>query len=92
MSAPDTITIFTSLLFNPKTKQISYNASIKVDRVSGSIVGINVRSDADEARADLVGVNDIDLRYRFVMPGFVDSHSHIFLHSYKLSVDRYVFW
>ena len=75
-------TVHSSLLFDPKTKSFNKNESICVDYESGAIVDVYVRSDADDDALELRD-GDIDLRGKVVMPGLVDSHTHIFLYSYK---------
>ena len=79
MEAP--YTIHTSVLFDPKKKAFVENVSITVDPVSGLITEVTERS-PDQLK-DAVPDGDIDLRGKVVMPGFVDAHTHIFLHSYE---------
>jgi len=75
-----TFKVHSSVLYDPKKKGFRKNVSIEVDRESGSIIGIFNRNDGDEPLQLANG--DIDLRGKVVMPGFVDSHTHVFLHSY----------
>jgi cytosine/adenosine deaminase-related metal-dependent hydrolase len=79
MAAP--YTIHTSTLFDPKKREFVSNISIKVDPASGLIVDIIERAEGAQVNSLLDG--DIDLRGKVVMPGFVDAHTHIFIHSYK---------
>lgn len=72
------ITVHSSLLFDPKKKAFVKNVSIKVDCQSGSIAEVYERKSDDEIRD-----SDIDLRGKVVMPGLVDAHTHIFLHPYR---------
>lgn len=72
-------TIHTSSLFDPKLKKVRSNISITVDKTSGVIVKIYTRNDKKITMHD----GDVDLREKFVMPGLVDAHTHIFLHSYE---------
>jgi imidazolonepropionase-like amidohydrolase len=72
-------TIHTSTLFDPKKKAFVPDVSITVNPVSGLIVRVYERT---EALGDTVPEGDIDLRSKIVLPGFVEAHSHIFLHSY----------
>lgn len=72
-------TLHTDTLFNPQTKTVEHDISIVVDEASGSIAKIYKRS---EPLPDDIPEPDVDLRGKFVMPGFVDAHTHIFLHSY----------
>lgn len=73
-----TITIHSSLLFDPRKKAFVKNVSLKIDPQRGSIADIYERQSDDEIRD-----GDIDLRGKVVMPGFVDAHTHIFLHPYS---------
>lgn len=77
--APTSFTVHTSVVFDSKAKAFRENVSITVDPSTGSIVDVYQR---DAAHAD-VKYNDVDLRGKVVMPGFVDAHTHIFLHSYQ---------
>jgi imidazolonepropionase-like amidohydrolase len=70
--------IHTSTLFDPKKKSWLRDISITVDPRNGSIVRVFER----DTPLDTLPPNDIDLRGKYVMPGFVDAHAHIFLHSY----------
>lgn len=75
------LTIYTSTLFDPKKKAFLSNISLTVDTSTGLIIGIFQHDDI--SLADPLPENSIDLRGKFVMPGFVDAHTHIFLHSYE---------
>lgn len=79
MAAP--YTIHTSTLFDPKKKTFVSDVSITVDPVSGLITDVFERDKVSLEGALPAG--DVDLRGKVVMPGFVDAHSHIFLHSYE---------
>ncbi|KAK3956035.1 hypothetical protein QBC32DRAFT_251974 [Pseudoneurospora amorphoporcata] len=82
-SPPKTFTVHSSLLFDPKQKAFRKNISIEINRDTGSIANVYERNDGDDFQL-LAG--DIDLRgAKCVLPGLVDSHTHVFLHSY---VDR----
>lgn len=70
--------IHTSNVFDPLTLEFQQNVSFKIDPVTGLIVEVTKRSSHEITPGD----NDIDLRGKFVLPGFVDAHTHIFLHSY----------
>ncbi|KAF9871548.1 amidohydrolase [Colletotrichum karsti] len=72
-------TVHTSLLFNSKSKTFAKSRSIVVDPTNGTIVDVYERKDDSEIN---VNRGDIDLRGKVVMPGFVDAHTHVFLHSY----------
>jgi imidazolonepropionase-like amidohydrolase len=71
-------TLHTSSLFDSKNKKFVKDISVTVDTDTGLITKVISR---DETTPVLEG--DVDLRGKFVMPGFVDSHTHIFLHSYE---------
>lgn len=73
-------TIHTSLLFDSKAKRFVENVSISINKSSGLITSIWTR----EASSSLVlSSDDLDLRGLTVLPGLVDAHTHIFLHSYE---------
>lgn len=73
-------TVHTSTLFDPKAKQVRHNVSITVDSVSGRIARVFERDNDNE---ELFKKEDIDLRGKYVLPGLVDAHTHVFLHSYE---------
>jgi cytosine/adenosine deaminase-related metal-dependent hydrolase len=77
--ASKTFKVHTTLLFDPKTKSFRENVSIEVDPKTGSIVGVAERQGGMHVHEK----DDIDLCGKVVMPGFVDAHTHIFLHSYE---------
>lgn len=72
------LTLHSSTLFDSRKKAFVKNVSIKIDTQSGGIVEVYTRASDDEIHND-----DIDLRGKVVMPGFVDAHTHIFLHPYR---------
>lgn len=65
------------MLFDPRKKEFVKNVSIEIDTQSGSIADVYTRASDEE-----IGDDDVDLRGKVVMPGFVDAHTHIFLHPY----------
>lgn len=71
-------TIHTSELFDPKQKKVLQDFSITVDQETGNIIRIFQRSESLTS----ITSEDVDLHGQFVMPGFVDAHTHIFLHAY----------
>ncbi|ORY32281.1 hypothetical protein BCR39DRAFT_479075 [Naematelia encephala] len=77
-------TIHTSVLFNSQTKTFDSNISIEVDTVTGLIIRVYQRDDERiHSTPALAGDKSIiDLRHLTVLPGFVDAHTHAFLHSY----------
>ncbi|OQV03846.1 hypothetical protein CLAIMM_08834 [Cladophialophora immunda] len=76
-------TLHTDLLFDPISKAFLKNVSIRVDETSGEITEV-IRRENDSAVELAQG--DVDLRGKVVLPGFVDAHTHIFLHSYDEAV------
>lgn len=78
-----TLTLHSSLLFDPRQKAFARNVSIKIDLQSGSITDVYEREPGEEIRD-----GDMDLRGKVVMPGFVDAHTHIFLHPYRWVISQ----
>ncbi|KIV79194.1 hypothetical protein PV11_06766 [Exophiala sideris] len=74
-------TVHTSTLFDPKKKAFVTNVSVTVDPTSGLIVDVYERK--PDSLGSTVPEGDVDLRGKIVMPGFVDAHTHIMLHSYN---------
>ncbi|WVW82651.1 hypothetical protein I302_104662 [Kwoniella bestiolae CBS 10118] len=72
-------TVHTDLLFDSKKKQFVTDTSIKIDSDTGLIIEVYERK---HAIPDPVEKPDVDLRGKVVCPGFVDAHTHIFLHAY----------
>ncbi|KAH8885272.1 hypothetical protein GQ53DRAFT_660031 [Thozetella sp. PMI_491] len=75
-------TLHTSCLFDPKVKRERNNVSITVDSTTGLITQVYERNDDRKPFTEAFKEGDIDLRGKFVMPGLVDAHTHVFLHSY----------
>lgn len=73
-------TIHTSLLFNPRKKTFDKNISIVIDPTNGAIADVYDRQQSKHVE---LKSHDIDLRGKVVMPGFVDAHTHVFLHPYE---------
>ncbi|RYP55372.1 hypothetical protein DL768_000127 [Monosporascus sp. mg162] len=91
------ITVLTSSLFDPKQKCFISNISLVVDPSTGLITKVYKRGD-DEPAALPDGTaaatpeahkTTIDLRGLTVLPGLVDSHTHIFLHPYSEASSLY---
>ncbi|KAK4155306.1 hypothetical protein C8A00DRAFT_42033 [Chaetomidium leptoderma] len=75
------LVVHTSLLFDPIQKAFLENVSIHINHQTGAIVRLHHRSTPDLPSP--LRKDDIDLRGKVVLPGFVDSHTHIFLSSDK---------
>ena len=75
-------TIHASILFDPKIKAFVSNVSVTVNPESGLIVDVKQRPTPDNL-GKTVPEGDVDLRGKIVMPGFVDAHTHVYLHSYE---------
>lgn len=78
----DEYTTHTSLLFDSKAKVFKENISLTVNLTSGLITSIKTRDD-DSTNSLQISPTDLDLRGLTILPGLVDSHTHIFLHSYS---------
>jgi len=81
-SAMTQFTLHTSALFDPKLNRVRSNVSITVDSKTGLIVRVYQRQNT-EPFPEPLPEGDIDLRGKYVMPGLVDAHTHLFLHSYE---------
>lgn len=66
------------MLFDSKSKSFHKNVTLEIDREKGEII-----NSFDNTVHSVIRPGDVDLRGQVVMPGFVDSHTHIFLHSYE---------
>lgn len=77
--SPPPFYVHCSQVFDSKSMKCLENISFKIDPSIGLIIEIITRKSYEIEQFD---DNDIDLRDKFVMPGFVDAHTHIFLHSY----------
>lgn len=75
----ESFTVHTDCLFDSKEKAFVKDTSIEVDPKTGLIIKVYTRS---TALPDSISEPDIDLRGKCVLPGLVDAHTHIFLHSY----------
>ena len=75
-----TYKVHTDSLYDPKQKKFVEDVSLEVDTQTGLITQVISRK---EPIPDKVESPDIDLRGKTICPGFVEAHSHIFLHSYK---------
>lgn len=80
------IKILAGELFDSYAGELVKHKLISVSPDSGLIVGVDTFEDSDEglrrAGIDLRDEATIDLRGLTVLPGFVDTHVHLFLHPY----------
>lgn len=78
-TAKDHFLVHTGQLFDPREKDFIKNATVVVDAHTGLIVKVTKR----QAQEDIqLSTRDIDLSSKTVLPGFIDAHTHIFLHAY----------
>ncbi|KAK0500033.1 hypothetical protein EDD18DRAFT_1148175 [Armillaria luteobubalina] len=70
----DTSTILAGRLFDPSIEDFVDSQLIIVSKRTGLIVDVHGYT---------AGSVDIDLRHLTVLPGFVDTHVHMFLHAYS---------
>ncbi|GAB7354474.1 hypothetical protein MBLNU459_g4949t1 [Dothideomycetes sp. NU459] len=80
-SDPATFTVHTDLLFASQSKKFITDTSIVVNKTTGLIDKVYKRK-RDDLPA-LIIPPDVDLRGKTVLPGFVDAHTHMFLHPYS---------
>uniref|UniRef100_A0A0W0FJ74 Amidohydrolase-related domain-containing protein n=1 Tax=Moniliophthora roreri TaxID=221103 RepID=A0A0W0FJ74_MONRR len=80
-SSLNTTQILAGALFDSQSQELLRDQVITVDTKSGLI--INVQTIAPEVLRDIGKPEVIDLRDFTVLPGFVDVHVHMFLHSYE---------
>jgi imidazolonepropionase-like amidohydrolase len=74
------ITVHTRLSFNSRTESFDENLSFTISQTTGLIENVYERPSSE---IPSMGTQDIDLRSLVVLPGLVDAHTHIFLHSYE---------
>ncbi|KAF4547836.1 Amidohydrolase-like protein 7 [Elsinoe fawcettii] len=74
-----TYTVHTSLVFSPREKKFLSDISFTINRQTGLITKAYQRT----SPLPFAQPEDIDLRHLVVLPGLVDSHTHILLHSYS---------
>ncbi|KAF2221207.1 hypothetical protein BDZ85DRAFT_284091 [Elsinoe ampelina] len=71
--------IHTRLLFSSTTKSFLKNITLIISPASGLITSVTHRGFDPFPTSP----GDIDLRHLTVLPGLVDAHAHMFLHSYS---------
>ncbi|KAJ4347794.1 uncharacterized protein N0V89_009164 [Didymosphaeria variabile] len=79
-SPTEPFTIHTSLLFSPHLKTFLPNVSLLISPTTGLVLRTHTRSTSSIPSP--LPPSDIDLTHLVVLPGFVDAHTHIFLHPY----------
>ncbi|GME82896.1 unnamed protein product [Ambrosiozyma monospora] len=77
---PPPFKIYTTTVFNPLTLKFESDITFTVDPALGLITDVEKRKSSEIPHS--LNSNDIDLSGKIVLPGFVDAHTHIFLHSY----------
>jgi imidazolonepropionase-like amidohydrolase len=80
-TADEILTVHTSCFFDSRGKQFLSDISIELDKSTGLITRTYERSKPLPSQ-DVSDRKTIDLRGLTVLPGLVDAHTHIFLHSY----------
>lgn len=77
----DEYTVLTSLLFDSKAQAWLTDVSVRISRSSGLVTSLSPTTSL--ARSVLADPSTLDLRGYTVIPGLVDSHTHIFVHPYS---------
>ncbi|KAK0655798.1 hypothetical protein B0T16DRAFT_397731 [Cercophora newfieldiana] len=84
----NTFKLHSSISFDPKKKTFVKNVSLKIERSTGTIVEVRERGDLEDRNLVLED-GDIDLRgSKIVLPGFVDSHTHVFLYEGRNATEQ----
>ncbi|KAJ8457137.1 hypothetical protein ONZ51_g11706 [Trametes cubensis] len=77
------IRIYAGQLFDPESLQLQPRQRITVSQDSGLILDVRPYSIPEESEVDFTNPETVvDLRDATVLPGFVDTHVHMFLHPY----------
>ncbi|KAI0390566.1 hypothetical protein F5Y17DRAFT_52483 [Xylariaceae sp. FL0594] len=79
----EVLTIHTSCFFDSKGKQFLSDISIEIDKPTGLVTRTYVRNKPLPNHRITNERTVVDLRGLTVLPGLVDAHTHIFLHSYN---------
>ena len=90
LSSSDTYTVHTRCLFDSLLTKFLPNVSLTISRKTGLITKVHHRSSLDPASCTHpVTPKDLDLTHLpCVIPGLVDLHTHIFLHSYASAASQ----
>ncbi|KAI0658376.1 hypothetical protein C8Q70DRAFT_917802 [Cubamyces menziesii] len=77
------IRIYAGQLFDPESLQLQPRQKITVSQDSGLILDVQPYSATEENEVDFADTDTVvDQRDATVLPGFVDTHVHMFLHPY----------
>ncbi|KAI0355152.1 hypothetical protein OH77DRAFT_1403522 [Trametes cingulata] len=76
------IRIYAGKLFDPQTLELQPHRVVTVSPSSGLVLDVKPYSAEELEDIAFTDENHVDLRHATVLPGFVDAHVHMFLHSY----------
>ncbi|KAI9066480.1 hypothetical protein FKP32DRAFT_1664791 [Trametes sanguinea] len=76
------IRIYAGKLYDPESLELSPQRVISVSPRLGLVLGVQPYSKEDTDQVDFTREDEVDLRDAIVLPGFVDTHVHFFLHPY----------
>ncbi|OSD00879.1 hypothetical protein PYCCODRAFT_1413611 [Trametes coccinea BRFM310] len=77
-----TIRIYAGKLYDPESLQLLPQRVISVSPRLGLVLDIQSYSAKETDEVDFTHEDEVDLRDATVLPGFVDTHVHLFLHPY----------
>jgi imidazolonepropionase-like amidohydrolase len=90
LEQPSLLVIHTSLLFDSEAKKFVTGVSLEIDKPTGLITKTWVRGSDDIVDDNDAALREhLDLRGYVVLPGLVDAHTHVFLHSYQETPSLY---
>ena len=76
------VTVLCGSLFDPRTGAVRTNQVVTI--VDGFVANVTAYDD-DRAASNLLDADLlVDLSDKFVLPGFVDAHTHLFLRPYNV--------